>query len=168
MRKRIFGRRFKRDKNERTALFKNLSSELILHERIQTTAEKAKAIKGSVEKLITKARNQGEKARPALSGELNAEALKKLLTDVSLRFKGRPGGYTRIIKLGRRVSDNAATVYLELVEKGSAVAVSTEKAVKKEVKKVKEGPKKEPRKSSTTKTSSKVEKKSAKKSPSKK
>ena len=59
MKKNVFGRQFKRDKNERTALFKGLMSSLVLNDRIQTTEEKAKAIKGKIERLVTKARTYG-------------------------------------------------------------------------------------------------------------
>ncbi len=124
MRKRIFGRRLKRDRNERNALFKNLMSALIIYERIQTTEQKAKAVKGSVEKLITRARDEGEKGKTLLSPYLTSDALKKLLSDVAPRFKGRPGGYTRIIRLSKRLSDKASMVVLELVETSKVVAVA--------------------------------------------
>ena len=66
MRKNVFGRQFKRDKNERAALFKGLISSLVLHERIKTTEEKAKAIKGEVDKIITKAKKGDLAARHLL------------------------------------------------------------------------------------------------------
>lgn len=124
------GRTFKRDTNERKALFKSLISSLVLKERIQTTEAKAKTIKSLAEKVITKAKKEGEKAERHIGAYINSDALGKLIKDVAPRFKDRPGGYTRIIRLGRRVSDNASIVYLELVEKASAVAVVEPKVSK--------------------------------------
>jgi large subunit ribosomal protein L17 len=118
MRKNVFGRQFKRDANERKALFKGLMSSLVLDERIQTTEEKAKAIKSKVEKLVTKARVGDRHAESLLQPYLNAEAVKKMMTQVAPRFTNRQGGYTRIIKVGNRFSDNASMVLMEWVEKG--------------------------------------------------
>lgn len=130
MRKQVFGRQFKRDTNERKALFKGLASALVMHERIETTEEKAKAIKGHVEKLVTKAKkNESAHAKALLEAYLTHDALQKMLTDIAPRFVDRPGGYTRLIKLGTRFSDNASMAILEFVEK----------AVDKKVAKVKSG-----------------------------
>lgn len=123
MRKNVFGRQLKRDTNERKALFKGLASSLVLHERIQTTEEKAKAVKPLVEKLVTKARVGDAQAHSLLQPYLNAPALKKMLADIGPRFKDRPGGYTRIVKLGTRLQDNASVVILEWVEKPALQAV---------------------------------------------
>jgi large subunit ribosomal protein L17 len=117
MRKNVFGRNLKRDTKERKALFRSLMSSLVLDERIKTTEEKAKSIKGQVEKLVTKAKKGGTHVESMLSPHLNAEAIKKMTTDVAPRFAGRPGGYTRIIRLDRRFSDNASLVIIEWVEK---------------------------------------------------
>lgn len=116
MRKRVFGRKFKRDIDERKALFKSLMSELVMHGRIKTTEQKAKAIKASAEKLITKARKEALLAKKLLSSELTAEAIVKVMTDIAPKFAGRNGGYTRIIRLGRRFNDDASMVLLEWVE----------------------------------------------------
>jgi len=116
MRKNVFGRQFKRDRNERKALFKNLISSLILNERIKTTEEKAKAIKAEFDKIVSKAK-KGEKARRLLSSQLLKDAVDKAIRDIGVRFVTRPGGYSRIIKIGRRLSDNAEMVLMELVEK---------------------------------------------------
>lgn len=116
MRKNVFGRQLKRDRNERRSLFKSLISSLIINERIRTTEAKAKAIKGEVDKIITKAK-KGEKARRLLSDALLRDALDKAIYDIGPRFAQRPGGYSRIIKIGRRLSDNAEMVLMELVEK---------------------------------------------------
>lgn len=122
MRKNVFGRQLKRDTNERKALFKGLASSLVLEERIQTTEEKAKAVKPQVEKLVTAAKKGDAKAHSLLQPYLNAQALKKMLSDIGPRFKNRPGGYTRIVKLGTRLQDNASVVILEWVEKPAIVA----------------------------------------------
>lgn len=120
MKKQVFGRQLKRDTNERKALFKGLVSSLTMYERIETTEEKAKSIRGHVEKLVTKAKkNDSVHARSLLQAYLTHEALQKMLTDIAPRFVDRPGGYTRILKIGNRFSDNASMVIMEWVEKGN-------------------------------------------------
>ncbi len=118
MRKNVFGRQFSRDTNQRKSLFKSLISSLILDESIKTTLEKAKAIKGDVDKIINKAKRGDEKlAAQLLQRSLGIEAMSKVIKDLAPRFKDRTSGYTRIIKLGRRFSDNAAMVVMEWVVK---------------------------------------------------
>lgn len=121
MRKRVFGRHLKRDTNERKALFKNLMTELILRERITTTEEKAKSIRGKVEKLITKAKNKGAQSEYLLQPYLSAEAVKKMISELGTRFASRPGGYIRIVKLGNRFNDNASMAVIELVDRKEEV-----------------------------------------------
>lgn len=121
MRKHVFGRQLSRDTNERKALFRNLMSELVLHERIQTTEQKAKAIKGNVEKLVTKAKKNGPTARVLISPYLTADATEKMLAQIAPRFADRPGGYTRIMRLDRRLQDNATMVIMEWVERSQQV-----------------------------------------------
>ncbi|MGH7245930.1 MAG: 50S ribosomal protein L17 [Candidatus Levyibacteriota bacterium] len=123
MRKHVFGRQLKRDANERKALFKGLMNSLVMNEKLETTEAKAKAIRGKVEKLITKAKNRKEEARAFLQPYFSAEAIEKVLTDLAPRFANRPGGYTRLIKLGARFSDNASMAMMEWVEKSAKVAV---------------------------------------------
>lgn len=127
MRKNVFGRRFKRDKNERRAMFKSLMSSLVLEGRIKTTEAKAKAIKGEVDKLITKARKEVLLAKKLLGQKLHPEAIEKLIKEVAPRFAKRQGGYTRIIKLERRVGDNAQVVLMEWVEGENLPAVQEAK-----------------------------------------
>lgn len=115
MHKNVFGRQFKRDTNERKALFKNLISSLILAEKIKTTKEKAKAIKSDIDKIITKAKN-GEAARRILQSYLIQDAVDKVIQNIAPRFARRQGGYSRITKLGRRLSDNASMVLMEWTE----------------------------------------------------
>lgn len=133
MKKHIFGRKLKRDTNERKALIKGLVSSLVMHERITTTEEKAKTVKPHIEKLVTKANREDLRhAYTLLQPYLNAKALKKMITDVAPRFKNRPGGYTRIIKVGNRFSDNANLVFLEwVVKKPLQAVVPQEKTTKK-------------------------------------
>jgi large subunit ribosomal protein L17 len=129
MRKNVFGRQLKRDANERKALFKNLLTSLVLEERITTTEAKAKAIKGAADKLVTKAKKGGDVALRALVTDVRHEAASKLIEQIAPRFMDRQGGYTRIIRVGRRVADNAPQVIMEWVIKGEKVVVS-EKAKK--------------------------------------
>lgn len=135
MKKKVFGRKFKRDKNERTALFKSLMSSLVMREKIKTTEEKAKAIRPEIEKLITKAKNGENSAKSVLEKSLSKEAYDKMLKDLGPRFAKRQGGYTRIIKLGERFSDDASMVLMEWTEE-KAVSLPTPKKEKK-VKEVK-------------------------------
>lgn len=122
MRKQVFGRKLQRDTNERKALFKSLMTALIEKESIKTTEAKAKAVKGQMEKLVTKARDGGAEAERALQAYFAHPVMKKLVTDIAPRFAGRPGGYTRIVKIGNRLRDNAKMVVLEWVEKPSEKA----------------------------------------------
>ncbi len=117
MRKHIFGRQLQRDTNERKALFKSLMGALIINESIKTTEAKAKAVRGYVEKMVTKARKNADETTRMLQGQYTEPVLKKFIEDVTPRFAKRPGGYTRIIKLGNRLRDNARMVILEWVEK---------------------------------------------------
>lgn len=116
MRKKIYGRTLKRDTHERKALFRNLMRDLIINGQITTTEAKAKSIKGPIEKLVTKAKTKQEKARPILMKVMNKDIADKMLTDIAPKFTKRPGGYTRIIRLGPRLKDNASMVQLEWVE----------------------------------------------------
>lgn len=124
MHKRIYGRKFNRDINQRKALFKGLMRSLALNESIKTTESRAKAIKGEFESHITRAK-KGEESRYHLVKHLSEDAVDILIKDIAPRMKDRPGGYTRIVRMGNRVKDNAELVLLELVEKGEkAVEVS--------------------------------------------
>lgn len=130
MKKNTFGRQFKRDANERKALFKGLMTQLVIHERIETTEEKAKAIKASIEKLVTKAKIQGMAAERLLLPYLHADAVKKMIDVIGPRFVQRPGGYTRIIRIGRRFNDDASLVLIEWVEKTEKVQTKSTKSGK--------------------------------------
>lgn len=124
MRHRVAGKKLSRGKDERTALRRTLIKQLFEHERIRTTRAKAEAVRGQAERLITLAK-EGNKAgeervvyarRLAAARLGNAESVKKLFDDIAPRFENRPGGYTRIVKLGPRQGDAADMVLLELVE----------------------------------------------------
>ncbi|HWY80171.1 MAG TPA: 50S ribosomal protein L17 [Candidatus Sulfotelmatobacter sp.] len=134
MKKHVFGRHFKRDANERKALFKNLLSSLVMAERITTTEAKAKAIKAAADKLITKAKKGGPEAFRRLAPDVRYDAVAKLIHTIAPRFVDRQGGYTRIIKVGRRVADNAPQVVMEWVVQGEATVAKTEKTKKNEKK----------------------------------
>ena len=106
-----------RSASHRKALLINLMKEVIDHERIQTTEAKAKAVKPEVEKLITLAKRGDLHARRLALSELGQDkfVVHKLFEEVAPRYADRPGGYTRILKLGPRRSDSTEMVYLELV-----------------------------------------------------
>ena len=106
-----------RDASHRKALLANLCIEVIDHERIKTTEAKAKAVKPEVEKLITLAKRGDLHARRQALATLQNDkfAVYKLFDEVAPRYADRPGGYTRILKLGPRRSDSTEMVYLELV-----------------------------------------------------
>jgi len=106
-----------RTTSHRKALLKNLASELITHKRINTTLAKAKALRKFIEPLITKAKdNTTHQRRIVFSYLQNKEAVTELFGPIAEKVGGRPGGYTRIIKLGIRVGDNAETAMIELVD----------------------------------------------------
>jgi large subunit ribosomal protein L17 len=106
-----------RDSAHRKAMLRNLCKEIIEHERIKTTEAKAKAVKPEVEKLITLAKRGDLHARRQALSQLGQDSstVHKLFEEVAPRYAGRPGGYTRILKLGPRKSDATEMVFLELV-----------------------------------------------------
>jgi large subunit ribosomal protein L17 len=91
-------------------------SALVLTERIKTTKEKAKSIQGGIEKMITKAKSNSSISPSVFYEYLHPEASKKLISSIAPRFIKRQGGYTRIVKLGSRLSDNASMVLMEWTE----------------------------------------------------
>ncbi len=117
MRHRQPGRSFGRDTGQRKALYRGLVTELLRYERIRTTLPKAKEIRPIAEKAITLAKRGDLHARSLLSGRLYGdEVVDKAITVLGPRFAERPGGYTRILKLGKRIGDNADMAIIELVE----------------------------------------------------
>lgn len=124
MRHQVAGYRLSRTKDQRIGLRKTLINQLFQHERIQTTRTKALAIRGDAERLITLARNSSKgsdiqkvNARRLAAARMgDADLVKKLFDDIGPRFANRPGGYTRMFRLGPRLGDAAEMVVLELVE----------------------------------------------------
>lgn len=113
-----------RDSSARKALFRDLVTDLFIYERIQTTQAKAKAVRTIAEKLITKAKKGDLHARRQVAAFVRREqvtaeqdAIQKLFDELAPRYAERPGGYTRILKLGPRRGDSAPMVYLELVDR---------------------------------------------------
>ncbi len=105
-----------RKKDPRKALLRSLATNLILYEKIKTTKTKAKAVKPIVEKLITKGKDNSLQTRRELIKYLYLEnAVKKILEELSPRYKERKGGYTRIVKLGPRQGDGAEMAQIEFV-----------------------------------------------------
>jgi large subunit ribosomal protein L17 len=113
-----------RDSSSRKALFRDLCTDLFLYERIQTTEAKAKEVRSIAERLITLAKRGDLHARRQVSAFVRRErldgeqdAIQKLFSELAPRYAERPGGYTRILKLGPRRGDSAPMVYLELVDR---------------------------------------------------
>jgi large subunit ribosomal protein L17 len=111
------GRKLGRDSAHRKALYSSLAGALLEHGRIQTTEAKAKAVKPFAEKMITLGKRGDLSARRKALSELRSpNVVSHLFSEVAPRFAERPGGYTRIVKLGQRQGDAAEMVYLELVD----------------------------------------------------
>ena len=111
------GKKLGRDSAHRRALYSNLAGALIEHGRIKTTQAKAKAVKPFAEQMITLGKRGDLHARRLALAELRSQDVVHLLfAEVAPRFAERPGGYTRIVKLGPRLGDAAEMVYLELVD----------------------------------------------------
>ncbi|HVZ00007.1 MAG TPA: 50S ribosomal protein L17 [Dongiaceae bacterium] len=121
MRHGMSGRKLNRTKSHRKALFMNLAQALVKHEQIKTTLPKAKDLRPIVEKLVTLGKRGGLHARRQLISHLRDEALaNKLLTVLADRYKGRPGGYTRVLKAGFRYGDAAPMAIIEFVDRDPA------------------------------------------------
>ncbi len=139
MRHRVHGRRLGRDSAHRSALRKNLISDLICYEKVVTTEAKARMLRPAAEKMITLAKRGIQKGKSDQSAEVHArrlaasrmarfrtiieddeyvdvDAVQKLFNDIAPRFMDRPGGYTRLVKIGKRVGDNADMAALMLVD----------------------------------------------------
>jgi large subunit ribosomal protein L17 len=121
-----------RTASHRAALLSNMASSLILHKRIETTVAKAKELRKYIEPMITKSKTDSTNNRRVVFSYLqNKDAIKELFSIVSEKVANRPGGYTRIIKLGNRLGDNAEICFIELVDfNETMLAASAEKAGK--------------------------------------
>ena|SRR3989344_882350 len=115
MKKRKKGRKFSRKTDQRKALLKSLITPLFLKEKIRTTEAKAKEISIVAEKFITKAKKGDLASLRSLNEVFSKRVTNKLIKIIGPRFKDRKGGYTRIIKLGRRKTDGASLAFIELV-----------------------------------------------------
>ncbi len=121
MRHRKKGRQLGRKTKHRWALFRNLVTALLDHERIETTQAKAKEVRGFADRMISLGKEGTLPARRRALGFLRSKTVvSKLFGDVAERFKDRPGGYTRIVKTRRRVGDGGEMVAIELVARAEA------------------------------------------------
>ena len=114
MRHSVFGRKLSRTKNERRRLLQGLARDLVIHSSIRTTLAKAKAVQSYVEKLVTLAKKGSVKEVEKI---LASKDIEKLLNmDAKTRFAGRTSGFTRIVRLGKRLGDATEEVFLQFVD----------------------------------------------------
>ena len=122
------GRKLNRSGAHRTALFRNLVTSLIEHEQVRTTDAKAKELRRVADRMITLAKRGTLHARRQAAAYVRTrKAVQKLFDEVANRFRERPGGYTRIVKIGLRHGDAAAMSVIELTDRGDAAKVEAEK-----------------------------------------
>lgn len=120
-----------RTASHRAAMLSNMATSLILHKRITTTLQKAKALRVYVEPLITKAKDDTTASRRVVFSYLqNKYAITELFGTVATKVGNRPGGYTRIIKLGKRASDDADMAFIELVDFDENMAKTSKKTTR--------------------------------------
>jgi large subunit ribosomal protein L17 len=136
MRHRVKGRKFNRTHSHRAALLRNLATSLLKHKRIRTTLAKAKELRGFVEPLITKAKAGDLHAQKHVMNFIkDKEVVKELFSEIIGTIGDRPGGYTRVVSLGRRLGDAAELAIIELVDYNEVANLkATEKKDKKEAK----------------------------------
>lgn len=108
-------RKFGREKNQRNALLKSLAHSLALKGKIKTTESKAKSLRPYMEKLVTLGKKQTIASRRVLESRVGSEAAKKIVEKLSIAYKDRSGGYTRITKLGPRMTDASPMAIIEFV-----------------------------------------------------
>ena len=133
-----------RTASHRAAMLSNMASSLIMHKRITTTLAKAKALKKYVEPLITRSKDDSTNSRRVVFSYLqNKEALKELFGVVAAKVADRPGGYTRVIKLGTRQGDAAPIAFIELVDFDENMAKTPKTGAKKTRRSRKAAPKAE-------------------------
>jgi large subunit ribosomal protein L17 len=132
MRHHLSGRQLSRNSAHRQALMRNMSVSLLRHETIRTTLPKAKELRRVVEPLITLAKRDGEaNRRIAFSRLRDASIVVKLFEDLGRRFKARPGGYTRILRMVPRPGDSAPMALMQLVESAAPAAAEEPAGAKK-------------------------------------
>ncbi len=116
-------RKLNRTSSHRKAMFQNMMNSLIEHEAIKTTLPKAKELRSIIEPMITLSKVDSVANRRLAFARLRDDAsVTKLFTELGPRFKARPGGYTRILKMGFRQGDNAPMAYVELVDRAAEAA----------------------------------------------
>ena len=116
MRHKMLSQKFSRPTDQRLALFRGLVTDLLRYEQIKTTEAKAKAVRGLAEKMITLGKTGNLAARRRVLGYVyDKDVAGKVFDDLAARYAARPGGYTRIVKVGPRPGDGAPIVILELV-----------------------------------------------------
>jgi large subunit ribosomal protein L17 len=144
-----------RTTSHRKAMLANMASSLILHKRINTTVAKAKELRKYVEPLITKSKDDSTHSRRTVFAYLKQkEAVAALFRDVAAKVATRPGGYTRILKIGNRIGDNAEMCMIELVDYNEFITTETKTASDKKVtRRSRGGAKKATPKASETKSS---------------
>jgi large subunit ribosomal protein L17 len=129
MQHRRLGRRFSRDPGHRQAMFSNMAASLIRHEQIVTTLAKAKDLKRVMDKYITLAKRGDLNSRRLAAARMrDEEMVKKLFDTLGPRYKGRNGGYTRVLKAGYRYGDSAPVAVIELVDRDESVKGAEDKA----------------------------------------
>jgi large subunit ribosomal protein L17 len=129
MRHQLSGRQLSRNSTHRHAMLRNMSVSLLRHETIRTTLPKAKELRRVVEPLITLAKTDGDANRRLAFARLrDADVVEKLFSDLGPRFKARPGGYTRILRMLPRPGDNAPMALMQLVDGPATAEASAEEA----------------------------------------
>jgi large subunit ribosomal protein L17 len=132
MRHQLSGRQLSRNSPHRHAMLRNMSVSLLRHETIRTTLPKAKELRRVVEPLITLGKKDGDANRRLAFARLrDAEVVEKLFEDLGPRFKARPGGYTRILRMSPRPGDSAPMALMQLVDGPAAVVPAAEAGAKK-------------------------------------
>ena len=127
MRHRKSGRKLNRNSPHRRAMFRNMSASLFEHEQIRTTVPKAKELRRVVEPLITMAKVDGaERRRRAFDRLRDRKAVTKLFNEIGPRFKDRPGGYVRILKMGPRPGDSAPMALVTLLDRPEPEAAASD------------------------------------------
>lgn len=133
MRHRVKGRKLKRTSEHRLATLRNLATSLLKHKKIKTTLAKAKELRTFVEPLITKAKEDTVAARRYVATDIKDRAVvKELFNEIIPKIGNRPGGYTRVVKLGQRKGDGAELALIELVDYSGLIKPKTEKKEKEE------------------------------------
>jgi large subunit ribosomal protein L17 len=126
MRHRKSGRKLGRNSSHRTAMYRNMAASLVQHETIKTTLPKAKELRRVVEPLITLAKQDGvSQRRLAFSRLRDDAAVGKLFNELGPRFKDRPGGYLRILKIGHRAGDSAPMALVQLLDQPDSPETAT-------------------------------------------